>query len=918
MPPLYPDLVALRFCRFALALIALWLPTVGALAQQCLVAPRVPFAGHALPLDSSPQPMSMRVISAFPSVSLDRPVFLASPPDGTGRLFVVENGGRIRILPSDPASSLAPVFLDLSSEVATGFEQGLLGMAFDPAYGSSRRFYVDFIAPGSACQSGNACTKLVRFQENASSPGQVDPSSRVVLLEIPRVNSWHNGGMLAFGPDGMLYLSQGDDGRPQAAQDLSLLVGKILRIDVRGATWTAPPDNPFVGQAGRRPEIWAYGLRNPWRFSFDRLTGDLWIGDVGETAWEEVDYLAAGHPGGANFGWPLCEGTHDGSGPGSCAGISSVPPLFEYSHAAGDGGTVTGGYVYRGDRFPALSGSYLYTDWLGGTIFARPTLAGPSIAIAEQNGIASFGESADGELYLVSNWGSLYQLEDLSGPGGQQFPTALSATGLFSDVASLTPAPGLVEYDVNSPLWSDRAEKRRWIALPGEQRIGFSSNGDWSFPVGTALVKHFELPVTATTRRRVETRVLLRQLDRWIGYTYRWNAAQTDATLLTAAATDTFIVNMGGGQTQQTWRYPSPSECMGCHTQAAGRVLGVRTAQLNRDFQYPGGFDNQLRAWASCLGMFQNAPGNPTGLPAYANPADDSSPRAARARSYLAANCSNCHRPGGPAAGGLDLRAETPLSSMNLIGVAPTQGSFGIAGAQRIRIGSKSQSVLWHRMQSGDPAIHMPRAALLPDPLAVALIGAWIDGDPTSVDTDGDGRLDDRDNCPTVPNPTQSDGDRDGIGDACDEPPPCTICGERHSLAGTVSLRVKRLTSLRTPATLELDLDETTWSGVDGAGNELGGSLTLSSRNKQVTATLDAQSLERLRGRIEAELESAFGSDVALEPLPPVSFRLNVDGARTRSSMKLSVRFAADALGTSRTGSYELSLRGSVTRPDGP
>jgi hypothetical protein len=232
----------------------------------------------------------------------------------------------------------------------------------------------------------------------------------------------------------------------------------------------------------------------------------------------------------------------------------------------------------------------------------------------------------------------------------------LSQTGLFANASTLTPAPGLVEYKVNSPLWSDGARKRRWIALPGTQQIGFSADGNWSFPVGTAFVKHFELPVTASTTRRVETRVLLHQNDGWVGYTYRWNAAQTDATLLTDAASETFTVNQGGGSTQQTWQYPSPGQCLGCHTSAAGFVLGVRTPQLNRNFAYAGGSDQQLHALRDCLGLFDQSLGNPASYPVWVDPSDTSHSIAERSRSYLAANCSHRHRPGA-APGSMDMRA---------------------------------------------------------------------------------------------------------------------------------------------------------------------------------------------------------------------------------------------------------------------
>jgi hypothetical protein len=317
----------------------------------------------------------------------------------------------------------------------------------------------------------------------------------------------------------------------------------------------------------------------------------------------------------------------------------------------------------------------------------------------------------------------------------------LSQTGLFANASTLTPAPGLVEYKVNSPLWSDGARKRRWIALPGTQQIDFSAGGNWSFPVGTAFVKHFELPVTPSTVRRVETRVFLRQVDRWVGYTYRWNAAQTDATLLTDAAR-TFRRPgrrphaAGGG-------IPRPGSASAA-TNAAGSVLGARrTAQPGAD--YAQGSDQQLHAWglawACSTRRSEIRPAIRSGWIRRHGALD-------RGRSLLPGSELLAPSTRGAAPGSMDMRAETAVEAMNLIGVTPTFGDLGIAGAQRIRSGSKAQSVLWQRVRSTDPAVHMPQVSRVPDPLAVSLLGAWIDSAPAGLDSDGDGVTDANDNCP--------------------------------------------------------------------------------------------------------------------------------------------------------------------------
>lgn len=734
----------------------------------------MPFAGHNLPLDSLPDPAPLTAVRIYPNLSFTQPTSFQYAPDGSGTGLVTEQPGRVRLIPADPNATSSGVYLDLGTDVQyDGAEQGLLSVAFDPDYATNGFIYVHYVSPRARCATTttNYCTKVVRYTRSASNPSQADTTTKRTLIESPDDNNFHNGGQLQFGPDGMLYISLGDAGTYNG-QDTTQLLGTILRIDPNGGNpYAIPPGNPFVGQAGKRPEIWHYGLRNPWRFTFDRLTGDMWLGDVGETQWEEVDFVPAGGSG-RNFGWAYCEGTHD-FGSNQCSQISSTLPIIEYPHNASGGFSVTGGYVYRGDSMPELYGAYVYADYVAGKVWAYNPASQVSTLVANMTNPVSFAQDALGELAIVSRAGQLYRLQPTQGSGTQQFPTTLSGTGLFANVATLTPAPGLVEYDVISPLWSDGALKRRWLALPAGQTVGFSPDAPFTFPVGTVFVKHFELQVSATTRRRVETRVLLQQVDRWVGYTYRWNAGETDATLLTAAMDEPFTIDTGSGLTQQTWHYPSPGECLGCHTSASNRVLGFRTRQLNRDFPYGAGSDNQLHAFGACMNLFGQPIESPDFYPALADPANGSESLQARARSYLSTNCAHCHQPSGPAPGSMDMRYEPLLGAMNLIGVTPTSGNLGVAGAQRVKVGASSQSVLWLRAASTDPALRMAKGTRVPDPLGVALLASWIDSGLTSIDSDADGHADSVDNCPYEPNPTQSDLGRwllpvsDGVGDAC-------------------------------------------------------------------------------------------------------------------------------------------------------
>jgi len=344
----------------------------------------------------------------------DQPLLVTSSPDDAERLFVVEQGGRIQMLVDGETAS--DLFLDISDRVGSdGSEQGLLGLAFAPDYAESGLFYVNYTD-----LDGN--TVVSRFSVS-DDPNVADPDSEAVTLqqEQPRPN--HNGGVLEFGPDGYLYIGLGDgggQGDPNGnGQSLQTWLGKILRIDVDpaqigdGATYAVPDDNPFVDDVDARPEIWAYGLRNPWRFTFDRETGDLWIGDVGQSQIEEVTMLPAANGGGQNLGWNITEGSSCYAEP-ACDQSGLTPPTLEYTHDVG-GCSVTGGYVYRGESLPDLRNVYIFADFCtgllwgagqgpqGGWVMSEPIETGLSIS--------SFGEDAAGEVYLTDlSGGAVYRL----------------------------------------------------------------------------------------------------------------------------------------------------------------------------------------------------------------------------------------------------------------------------------------------------------------------------------------------------------------------------------------------------------------------------------------------------------------------------------------------------------------------------
>lgn len=704
------------------------------------------------------------------SVSLSRAISnvgfgavgMARAPNDPSKWYLVDRAGVIKRFSRQGGSfSAAGDFVDLRDRVQTAVqgnqgEMGLLSLVMHPNFAANAQVYVYY---SGASASGTATEGRISRFISRDNGLTLDKDSEEVLIRVPRTSALHWGGSLQFGPDGFLYAAFGDGRQHTAVQDLSSLLGKMIRIDVSPATgYAVPPSNPFVSRAGARPEIFALGFRNPWGWTIDRVSGDIWVGDVGEGAFEEVNRVVKG----GNYGWPILEGNQCTNWV-ACVrtGLSEAALVYEHDDS-GAGNAVIGGFVYHGDAIPDLKGRFVFADVSGKVYALKQTESGQHLRqqLAQVTGYPTiFGRDEKDELFLSVGWSLL-----AIGPSGvrepSSLPARLSQTGCFDAQRNWQPASGVLPFEVNSPLWSDGASKERFLALPDGKQIHIEANGDWTLPIGSVLIKHFRLG-----GRLIETRFLVRHTDGdWSGYTYEWAEDQSDAHLLESAK----VKQVG----TQTWHYPSRAQCMACHTEVAGRSLGLETGQLNRtaSYQTTGRMANQLST-LNHIGLF-DAPLTeaPAFLAALPNPGDRSKALDARARSYLHANCAMCHQPGGPGRGPEDFRFTTPAAAMGAIGVEPTQTNFGVEGAKLITPGRPDLSIVSLRAHMLETGRMPPLGRNLVDEAGVALLDQWIrSGLGMGVaDTDRDGIADHVDNCPKSTNPTQLDADGDGFGNACD------------------------------------------------------------------------------------------------------------------------------------------------------
>jgi len=645
----------------------------------------------------SPEPPPpYRTERIFPKLTLKLPVDLTYAP-GSDRLFVVTQKGMVYSIPSAPDCDNTDLFIDLHEVVGLDRVSNCKGVgdsyaiAFDPAFEKNHYCYLMYVLDSTDGKPLSTGSRVSRFTVTSMDPPRCDLKSEVILLEW--IAGGHNGCALKFGPDGNLYVSTGDSASPNppdplhTGQDISDLLSSILRIDVRrsenGKPYGIPADNPFIESPGARPEVWCYGLRNPWRMNFDRGTGKLWVGDVGWELWELV-YCAER---GANFGWNIMEGPQPVEPNGKRGPTPIRPPAQAIPHP--EGASITGGFVYRGKNLPELVGHYVFGDWETRRMWSAKvngTSLEPRAEIAKTDlRIVGFAEDRAGELLILDyEGGGIYRLaKNEPAAVNRAFPRKLSETGLFASPERLTPSPGVIPYSVNAPMWSDGAEARRVIALPGLESIGFKDDR-LVWPKDSVLSKTLSLG-----KRRVETQLLHYDGKAWNAYAYLWNREQTDADLVEARGRE---VDLGG----RTWTVQARGTCMTCHNPWPGTVLSITGAQLNRRFEYGDETDNQVRTLKKLNVLpeafaYSNAP--------LLNPYQEEPGKLdRRARSYLQVNCAHCHRFGGGGSALIDLRYDIPIGETRILNVRPTLGGFDLHDPYIVCGGDPARSALYYRV----------------------------------------------------------------------------------------------------------------------------------------------------------------------------------------------------------------------------
>jgi putative heme-binding domain-containing protein len=685
------------------------------------------------------------------------------------RIAVVLQSGKIVSFVDDEQTEAIDVVIDLANpppkqsefDAKQKHSINAYSMAFHPNYESNGFVYVCYVVlkPGGLNEGG---THIARFKMRDTQPPTLDYESEETILRF--TSGGHNGCTLEFGPDGYLYISIGDIADPtppdplKTGQDISDVYASILRIDVDHPSrdshgnvraYSIPTDNPFVGLPKARGEVFAFGLRNPWRMSFDHETGDLWVGDVGWEAYEMVYRVRSG----GNYGWSIKEGPGDAV-PDLPIGPAPIsPPDISFGHS--EAASITGGFVYRGPQFPELRGKYLFGDWITRRFWsaefdARRVTRVQEIASGEVKPIC-FALDRRGELMVLEyiQWnqpGGIYRLEPnpvASDFNEGAFPRRLSDTGAFRDVKTLDPNPGVVAYELNSHMWMDGADATYHLAIPGNLPAQVFQTAqptfDWFkskvlFPKGTVLLKTY-FRRDGGRHRWIETQMSHYEgPNDWRFYTYAWLEDQSDAVLVPAEGLEKGIAIADSSSSltvPKTWNFASRNECRVCHTPWSGDALGFMEEQLRN----PSDSNDAWRKLQSQgliafpKGHLPKPDGEFTAMAAAGHP---SASLPVKARSYLHSNCAHCHQFGGNGAAAFDVRFEKSLAETNTMDATPMKGHYGLGDAKLIAPGEPDRSVLYYRIaKSGNGRMpHIGAKAVDRD--GVMLLRNWILAQPKS------------------------------------------------------------------------------------------------------------------------------------------------------------------------------------------
>ena len=750
-------------------------------------AMRLPNTTSTIPL--APPSTGLAVVDALPGVSVTTPTNMARVPGSTTKLIVAERSGKIWLIPD--VTSPTPtkqLFMDLAADVVNPRaneefddynEVGLKGIAFHPNFATNRQFFVTYnvrVRPDGASPYVPHI-RLSRFNATVDLSSGI-PSSEQPFISQANDEDIHNIASARFGPDGYLYFGCGDEGFINGvnnSQRINLdFWSGIFRIDVdrlpgsiephphaaivpnpadsNKAFYKVPASNPFIGAtslngepfpdeptpAPVRTEFYAIGFRNPWQFSFDsQAPYEMWVGDVGAELWEEVNVVTAG----GNYQWAYKEGNVTGWKLNPPPGFTGTPPAWTYPHTNSVGGdsaykgnSVTGGLVYRGTKYPTLTGKYVFADFVSGHIWTlvRNGANPPTVErIGGEAGIVAFEfDPANGDI-LMLDYGDGKVRRLTTTTVDNSFPAKLSDTGIYADLADLSLNPGVEPYEINLPFWSDYARKSRLFMIPDTvSTFGYAQDGNWTLPTGSIWIKHFDFDQVRgnpATGKRLETRILVRNDTSAYGVAYRWNDAGTEAYLVEDNGVDfNMNITVNGAPYVQPWRIPSRAECMACHTPQGGFALSWETRQLHRPGTL-GGFNGNFLQLLSSAGYLSSPPDASTisSLPKFVLPGDTSQTLETRARSWLAVNCSYCHHSGGTGVGLFDLSPELALSPTNMIN--GTVFNAQQADHKAIVRGFPAKSVIYNRLAAANGYTRMPPLGTAElDPSGVQVVADWI------------------------------------------------------------------------------------------------------------------------------------------------------------------------------------------------